>query len=191
QSMAELDAALASLVRSDAPVVASTAVDSMRAPDPTAGLGRAVPSARPTIIAMTMLGLALAVAVVVDVLAWLTMAFMDATMNETEGTFLVVGVMGTLAAPFILWIRFVWRRVWRNSLRAVALARRLSVTFAAATSTYALVMLAVRGLDLALLPPELDPAVVLLGPIAASTGAIVAALLAIVMTRQRHTERAS
>jgi tRNA A-37 threonylcarbamoyl transferase component Bud32 len=191
QSMAELDAALASLVKSDTPVVANAAVDSMRAPDPTADLGRAVPSARPTIIAMTMLGLLLAVAVVVDVLAWLTMAFMDATMNETEGTFLVVGVIGTLAAPFILWIRFVWRRVWRNSLRAVALARRLSVTFAAATSTYALVLLAVRGLDLALLPPELDGPVALLGPIAASTGAIVAALLAIVITRQRNTERSS
>jgi hypothetical protein len=186
QSMMELDAALASLVRSDAPVVANTNAESLRASDPTADLGRAVPTARPTIIAMTLLGLAFAVAVFVDVLAWMTVAFMEgSTISETEGTFLVIGVLGAIATPFILWIRFVWRRVWRNSLRAVGLARRLSLTFGTATAGYALVMLAIRGIDLALLPPELDPAVALLAPVTASTAAILGALFAILLTRQR------
>ncbi len=185
QSMMELDAALASLVRSDLPVVASTTADSLRGPDRTAELGRAVPTARPTIVAMTVLGLAFAVAVFVDLLAWMTVAFMESTISETEGTFLVIGVLGAIATPFILWIRYVWRRVWRNSLRAVGLARRLTVTFGAATAGYALVMLAIRGIDLALLTPELDPAVALLAPVTASTSAVLAALFAILLTRQR------
>jgi len=189
QSMTELDAALASLVRSDLPAVAHHTAESMRGPDPTADLGRAVPAARPTIIAMTVLWLMLSVALLVDLIAWMTVAFMDGSaMGETEGTFLVIGVMGALATPFILWIRFVWRRIWRNSLRAVGLARRLTVTFAATTAAYALVMLAIRGIDLSLLPTELDSAIALLAPITASTAAILVALVAILITRQRATD---
>jgi len=188
QSMTELDAALASLVRSDLPVVANTTAESLRAPDPTAELGRAVPTARPRIIAMTFLGLVLTVAILVDVLGWMLGAFMDASLSETEGTLLVLGVLGALVTPLILWVRFLWRRVWRNSLRAVGLARRITVTFSAATATYALVVLTLRGVDLALLPPELDMPLALFGPISASVAAILAALLALFFTRGRANE---
>jgi serine/threonine-protein kinase len=186
QSMTELDAALASLVKSDAPVVRHPSTDSMLAPDPTAALGRAVPSARPTIIAMTMLGVLLTVAIVTDILAWIIAAFMNGvSLDEREGTLLVVGVMAALGTPLILWVRFVWRRIWHNSLRAVGLARRLTATFCTATATYALVALCIRGFDLAVLPPDLDFAVAMLAPIAASAAAVFAGLLALLLTRQR------
>jgi hypothetical protein len=74
----------------------------------------------------------------------------EATLTATEGVLVVLGVVATLATPLGLWIRMLVRRVWRNSLRAVALARRATTTVAAAASTYALVMLLGRVLDLGL-----------------------------------------
>jgi hypothetical protein len=164
QSMAELDAALAGLIGilaqpgpagpgAAAPADGPPTVEGLHplALDATAEAGRVVQRARPTIVLTTILGLLLVVGIVSDLAARLIARVSEeGTITGSEGVLVVLGVLATLATPTGLWVRMVITRVWRNSLRAVALARRSTTTVAAAASAYACVVLLARVLDLGL-----------------------------------------
>jgi serine/threonine protein kinase len=177
QSMAELDAALAGLVGRETPAPADgpSTTDGMRAVEPNlVEAGRVVQRARPTIVMMSILGLLLVVGIVSDLAARLiAYTSEEKTLTANEGVLVVLGVVATLATPTGLWVRHL-TRVWRNSLRAVALARRSTTMVAAAASAYACVLLIARVLDLALSD---DPRTSsgLLAAIVASSAAVVAA----------------
>jgi hypothetical protein len=72
----------------------------------------------------------------------------EGVLSSTEGMLAVAGVVAALATPAGLWLRYLLTRVWRNSLRAVTLARRSVTTIAAGASAYAFVLLAARLFDL-------------------------------------------
>jgi hypothetical protein len=158
QSMAELDAALAGLVgqvgaAAPAPADGPPTVEGLHplTVDANAEAGRVVQRARPTIVVATILGFLLAVGLVADLAARLIAeGSEEGALTGSEGVLVVLGVVATLATPLGLWIRHVALRVWRNSLRAVALARRSTTTVASAASAYACVVLLGRMLDLGL-----------------------------------------
>jgi serine/threonine protein kinase len=196
QSMAELDAALAGLVGivdqvrspgsgASAPADGPPTSEGLNplALEATAEAGRVVQRARPTIVATTLLGFLLVVGVVSDLAARLiAYTSEEGTLIATEGVLVVLGVVATLATPLGLWIRMLVTRVWRNSLRAVALARRSTATVTAAASAYAIVMLGGRVLDLGLSD---DPRTSsgLLAAIVASVAAVGAAGLGVLLPR--------
>jgi serine/threonine-protein kinase len=193
QSMAELDAALAGLVGEVRPVVAGvpapadgpSTIEGVNplAIDANAEAGRVVQRARPTIVLTTILGFLLVVGVVSDLAARLIAYTSDEKeLAGHEGVLVVLGVVATLATPLGLWIRTLVTRVWRNSLRAVALARRSTTTVAAAASAYACVILGGRVLDLGLSD---DPRTSsgLLAAIVASSAAVLGAMAGLLLPR--------
>ncbi|MCX4242675.1 serine/threonine-protein kinase [Paraliomyxa miuraensis] len=191
QTMMELDAALAGLVGQAGPVTAgkpAPAEGSSASPgalplDANAEAGRVVQRARPTIVATTALGLLLMVGIVSDLVARLIVTSSEqGRLTANEGVLVVLGVIATLATPLGLWIRMLVTRVWHNSLRAVALARRSTVTVAAAASAYACVMLLGRVLDLGL-SEEPHSSSGLLAAILASVAAGIAATTGLLLRR--------
>jgi hypothetical protein len=149
QDMLQLDAALAGLVAPSetAPVRAGTG--EVPALDAGPDAARLVQRARPTLAVATLLGFVLAVGTVSDLLAQIVAAISEeGVVTSTEGALAVAGVIAALATPAGLWIRHLLSHVWRNSLRAVTLARRMVTTIAAGASAYAFVLLASRVLDL-------------------------------------------
>jgi hypothetical protein len=191
QSMAELDAALAGLVGEVRPVLAGAPAPSdgpstveglsPLAIDVNAEAGRVVQRARPTIILTTLLGFLLAVGLVSDLVARiLAYTSEEGELAGYEGVLVVVGVVATLSTSLGLWIRMLVKRVWHNSLRAVAMARRSTTTVAAAASAYACVILLGRVLDLGISEePRISSGLLaaILASIAAAIGAIAGVLL--------------
>jgi hypothetical protein len=57
-------------------------------------------------------------------------------LDGSEGPLIVLGTLGAIVTPFVLWIRWVARTVWGNSFRAVALARRLIAVIGSAAVAY-------------------------------------------------------
>jgi len=193
QSMAELDAALAGLVGEVKPVVAGAPAP-VEGPSTVEGLsplaleanaeaGRVVQRARPTIVLTTILGFLLVVGLVSDLAARL-IAYTsgEGGVTGSEGVLVVLGVVATLATPLGLWIRMLVTRVWRNSMRAVALARRSTTTVAAAASAYASVVLLGRVLDLGL-SDDPHTSSGLLAAIVASSAAVIGAASGILLPR--------
>jgi tRNA A-37 threonylcarbamoyl transferase component Bud32 len=187
QNMDELDAALAQLVGASDPVpgasVPSAAAASLAVAETSLAVRGQVSRARPTLAAMTGVGVVLAVGVVADLLGRL-IAYRaeDGLPSGTEGTLVVIGVLAAIGTPTGLWIRFLRRRVWNNSMRAVALARRVTTTVATAASTYAGVLVVARLLDLGIsATPRASPG--LLAAIVATAAAALGVVLAIVATR--------
>jgi serine/threonine-protein kinase len=197
QSMAELDAALAGLVGQAGPGAAvglgaagalatvdgPSTVEGLRPLDASLEAGRVVQRARPTILVTTVLGFLLVVGIVSDLAARLiAYTSEEGTLTANEGVLVVLGVVATLATPTGLWVRMLVTRVWRNSLRAVALARRSTTTVAAAASAYACVLLLGRVLDLGL-ADEPRTSSGLLAAIVASVAAAVGAAAGLLLPR--------
>jgi serine/threonine protein kinase len=191
QSMAELDAALAGLVGEVRPVAAGAPVPADGPPtveglsplalDVNAEAGRVVQRARPTIVVTTILGFLLAVGLVSDLAARIVAyTSEEGELTGTVGALVVLGVVATLSTSLGLWIRMLVKRVWHNSLRAVALARRSTTTVAAAASAYACVILVGRVLDLGLSDdPRTSSGLLaaIVASVAAALGAIAGMLL--------------
>jgi serine/threonine-protein kinase len=105
--------------------------------------------ARPMIFLLTVASYAWLVGCIMDT-ATTALAALRGVNGSTATEKLVVGIV-TVAislAPMVFWLRHV-QRVWRNSVRSVALARSLRRIVLAATVPYAFVALALRiGLPL-------------------------------------------
>ncbi|HVW30715.1 MAG TPA: serine/threonine-protein kinase [Polyangiaceae bacterium] len=105
--------------------------------------------ARPTMALLTVVTYAWLVACTVDA-GTTALAALRGVVGSTPTEKLVVAIV-TVAislAPLVFWLRYV-QRVWRNSVRSVALARSLRRIVLAATVPYAFVALALRvGLPL-------------------------------------------
>jgi hypothetical protein len=150
QDMLELDAALGSLVGAvpeamPARQATGELVLDVMSPEAVGAVQRA----RPTLAIMSALGFVLAVGTISDLLARVVGATSEeGVLSSTEGMLAVAGVVAALATPAGLWLRYLLTRVWRNSLRAVTLARRSVTTIAAGASAYAFVLLAARLFDL-------------------------------------------
>ena len=197
QSMADLDAALAELVGESASsdthvTVSDTSTTGSEAaiavPETRLQARREVARARPTLIAMTGLGVLVAAGIAVDLLGRLIAhRAADGIPSGTEGALVVIGVLAAIGTPTGLWIRFLRQRVWSNSRRAVALARRTTTTVTAAASTYAAVIVGARLLDLGLAATP-GATTGILAAIVASACAAVAVVVAVWMTRPIRPE---
>jgi serine/threonine protein kinase len=194
QSMDELDQALAQLVGDRDPIAAASlpatiASTSLSAAEASLAAKSQVTRARPTLAAMTAVGVLLAVGIIADLLARI-IAYRaeDGLPSGTEGALVVVGVLAAIGTPTGLWIRFLRRRVWNNSMRAVALARRVTTTVVAAASTYAGVLVLARLLDLGLSSSPSASAGLLAAMVATDASAI-AVLAAIMATRPQRRDR--
>jgi len=135
-SLAELDAALAGLIGESvrSPVAAASSATPMEVGGDTA---RAVQRARPAIVLYTLLALLLFSGAIVSMAARLVARTAEAgTLDGSEGPLIVLGTLGAIVTPLVLWIRWVARTVWGNSLKAVALARRLIAVVGSASVAY-------------------------------------------------------
>ncbi|HWB78430.1 MAG TPA: serine/threonine-protein kinase, partial [Nannocystaceae bacterium] len=136
-SLAELDAALAQLV-GEAPAMPAKSSSSSSAVEPSSGAetARAVQRARPAIVLYTLLALVLFSGAIISLAARLLAARSEHGLDGSEGPLIVLGTLGAIVTPFVLWIRWVARTVWGNSFRAVALARRLDAVIGSAAIAY-------------------------------------------------------
>jgi hypothetical protein len=91
----------------------------------------------------------------------------------------VLGTAGVLATPVGLWIRWLRPTVWGNSMRAVALSRRMTAMFAGATIAYAGVASLAASMDLLFA----DEPTATLGATAAVAALLAAAIAALVVGR--------
>ncbi|MFO0635003.1 MAG: serine/threonine-protein kinase [Nannocystaceae bacterium] len=181
QSLAELDAALAALQEATgvvaAPVLPSSSSHAVA--EVHHDSARAVARARPLLVVLT----AVAVLVVVGSIAAAAARVLAASRGEplggSEGMLIVLGTAGVLATPVGLWVRWLRRGVWGNSMRAIALARRLGTMLAAATIAYAAIASLVASVDL--LASEAPTAT--MGATAAVVGLVAALVAAVVVDR--------
>jgi hypothetical protein len=98
---------------------------------------RAVKLARPGLVFFTFLGgLWLLGCVLVTVASSMRMVRGGADLSQSEAIMSLVGALGTLAAPVVLWIRHVAREIWPSTPRAIETQQRLrrTVLYSAAAS---------------------------------------------------------
>jgi hypothetical protein len=90
---------------------------------------RAVKLARPGLVFFTMLGgLWLLGCVLVTVASGMRMVRGGADLSQSEAIMSLVGALGTLAAPAVLWIRHIRREIWPSTPRAIETQQRLRRT---------------------------------------------------------------
>ena len=152
-SMLDLDAALATVEaglgeRSQAMSVLSTPRNSFEvvklAREHAQSTGNLARLARPTIIVTSSaLGIWL-VAGLVAALAGLVRMTHEGEVTMTESLLLTVGCLFGAATPGWLYLSHVRRRVWPNSVRALALATDLKRTAVAALVTYGVLTMTAR-----------------------------------------------
>jgi serine/threonine protein kinase len=153
-TLGELDAALAELV-GESPSLPVASVSHAAPAEPTGDTARAVQRARPAIVLYTGLAIVLGVGAVVSLAARLLANAAEAgALDGSEGPLLVLGTAAAVGTPAGLWIRWVARKVWGNSLRALALSRRMGAVLGAAAVAYVGVELASTTLALLLGDPE-------------------------------------
>jgi hypothetical protein len=85
--------------------------------------------ARPGLVFFTFLGgLWLLGCVLVTVASSMRMVRGGADLSQSEAIMSLVGALGTLAAPVVLWIRHVAREIWPSTPRAIETQQRLRRT---------------------------------------------------------------
>jgi hypothetical protein len=90
---------------------------------------RAVKLARPGLVFFTLLGgLWLLACVLVTVASSMRMVRGGADLSQSEAIMSLVGALGTLAAPAVLWIRHISREIWPSTPRAIETQQRLRRT---------------------------------------------------------------
>ncbi|MBX7083116.1 MAG: serine/threonine protein kinase [Nannocystaceae bacterium] len=181
QSLAELDAALAALQEVTG-VVAAPALPSSSAhaiAEVHHESTRAVARARPLLVLLTVVAALVVVGSLSVAAARVLVAARGEPLAGSEGMLLVLATAGVLATPVGLWVRWLRRGVWGNSMRAIAVARRLGAALAAATIAYAAIASLVASVDL--LFSEAPTAS--LGASAALAGLVAALVAAVVVDR--------
>jgi tRNA A-37 threonylcarbamoyl transferase component Bud32 len=161
-SMADLHAALAPFDTGEISLAAGapvTIVSGQASYDPqartllasreqTAALAEAARGAklaRPTIAALTFVGVALAMGLLIDAAgAAIRQTGEGRDLTSVEVALTGVGVFVALATPGVLWVRWLARRVWASTPRSVQVARRLRRTLLGAAAGYGAAALGVH-----------------------------------------------
>ncbi|MBK8237767.1 MAG: serine/threonine protein kinase [Deltaproteobacteria bacterium] len=186
-TLAEFDAALARLQPQQGGAEGPSSSHGMLAPlgtttgsgshvagsDAAAPSAREVQRARPMVVLLSFATVVLVVGALATAAARTIVASRGEALGGSEGTLLVLALIGVLATPVALWIRWLRRTVWGNSMRAVALARRMTAMLAGATIAWSAVAALASSFDLLL--AEAPTATV-------GAGAAIASLVAAAIT---------
>lgn len=168
QTMAELDAALAPFDVAGPPLdlepgaqsaaarrEAATANTVLRPTSPTVqsasmdGAARAVKLARPGLVFFSMLGAAwLLACLLVTAASSIRLIRGGADLTPTEAIMSLIGALGTLAAPAVLWARHIAREIWPSTPRAIEAQQRLRRTVLYSAATAGISALVVHLLEL-------------------------------------------
>jgi hypothetical protein len=161
-SMADLSAALAPFDTGEISLVTSasvTIVTHRASYDPqgktllasreqTAALAEAARGAklaRPTIAALSVAGVALAMGLSIDAVgAGIRLVGDDRDLTSVEVVLVGLGVFLVLATPAVLWVRWLARRVWGSTPRSVEVAKRLRRALLGAAAGYGVAALGVH-----------------------------------------------
>jgi serine/threonine protein kinase len=151
QSMLELDAALSLFdVLPDPDAVAKSG--GMR-PQLLSRLGSVtddvdVGSARSQVVVLLLLSAALVMLGLVTVLSGAPeLLRMSRPLSTVEFALIFAAIIGTVLTPVALFVRWLRRRLWNNSVRMVELVPRLRGPLIAAAAVYGLLVLLGRALD--------------------------------------------
>lgn len=168
QTMAELDAALAEF-DTRAPLASSSLLDAtntgtlpvsgldktviavtgLGTGEQSASLAREAKRARPMLIVYTLMGYAWLVAGLVSGIADV-LRFMRApndTVTYTEAVLLTLGVGLATLTPLALWVRYLKRDIWRNTMRSLNLSRQVGAAVGVSLATYGALMLLLQVLE--------------------------------------------
>jgi serine/threonine-protein kinase len=207
QSMAELGAALAPFDTQPSPLdlaVSPTthgervadaraatilAASSAQSSDDVLRSTRQAKLARPAVVILSMVAVLGILAGAADTIASTVMlVWPDRALGGLDATLIVAGLVATGVTPLVLWIRWIAKRVWGSTVRAVGLSRTLAAATLWGLATYGTLALVVRvGLDVAQRTPR-DIASPMWGPLL-FVAAIAAATIAGAVTRA--TDRAA
>jgi serine/threonine-protein kinase len=106
---------------------------------------RAAKLARPKIATLTLAGVGLATALLVDVVAAAIRVVGDGRdLTGVEVVLTVVGAFLVLATPALLWIRWLAKKVWGSTPKSVDVARRLQSALLGAAAAYGMTALAIH-----------------------------------------------
>jgi hypothetical protein len=98
---------------------------------------RAAKLARPTIVGLTLIGLALGTALLVDaVAAAIRLVGEGRDLTGVEVVLTGVGACLVVATPALLWIRWIAKKIWGSTPRSVNVARRLKSALLGSTAAY-------------------------------------------------------
>jgi len=102
--------------------------------------------ARPGLVVHSLSILALSLFVLGDAMLGVVRLIGDLSHGPSTGQIVLAAVLAgvLLAAPTVLWARFVVRTVWKNTPRAIEVAERLRRVLVAMIALYALVAIAAR-----------------------------------------------
>jgi serine/threonine-protein kinase len=105
---------------------------------------RSVRLARPSLVLLGGAGAACGIFAAADALAALIRLVRGADITRTEAIMLVFGLIATAATPLGLMGRHIYKSIWNNSVRAVALAQTLKVSVVAGLAAYGVASLLVH-----------------------------------------------
>lgn len=108
---------------------------------------RAVSTARPRLLAYSGLALVLAIAGVSSTLPAVELVTGKLSFTRAEVALFILGIVGTLLTPTLIWTGRLRRTVWTNHPRVIALLDSVRGVLFAAVLSYGLATLAVRFLD--------------------------------------------
>lgn len=100
--------------------------------------------ARPAIVMLTVSGLGLSLALAVDVVASVIRLVAGRDLTATEAVLTAVAALLVLATPAVLWTRFLARKVWVSTPKAIDLAHRLRRAVLGAAAGYGMAALVVH-----------------------------------------------
>jgi serine/threonine-protein kinase len=158
QSLAELDAALGSLVV--APLEVSLAgrlpqsVEDSVVRATGSNPGAVAPAigvthrARPKLIALTFVAWVVIVGAIVDLLGQLLGRMWGEAMGKSEGLLVLLGTIAALATPTYLWIRFLGARIWGNSTRCIQVSDKLGLALGSAAVAWVIVIVTMREIEM-------------------------------------------
>lgn len=112
--------------------------------------------ARPTILLLTMLCYLWLLTGFVEVLG-AAIHGLNASLTRTELWLGLGGILATTLTPMIFWIRYLKRRVWRHSVRALGLAKGMRRFVGVGIATYGVTVLLLRLVDSVVGMKKIDP----------------------------------
>jgi serine/threonine-protein kinase len=169
-SMAELEAALAPFDTKPTPVElvsspstakhadthAETILAPVSVPTSSEAITREAKGARPTLVIGTAVLALTLLAAGTDAIAGLVMlASAERGLREVEALLIAIGLAATGLTPLVLWVRWIWRKVWGSTMRAVTVAAMLRAGTLVGLAAYGVLALGLRlGFDVVLHAPR-------------------------------------
>jgi hypothetical protein len=104
---------------------------------------------RPMLVVFTLVGYgwlaAGSVSAIADVLRWSRAP--SGTLTYSESVLITIGVAVATLTPLALWVRYLRRGIWGNTLRSVQLSRQLRNTVVSSIAAYGIATLIVHLLE--------------------------------------------